>query len=792
MPSSRACAATSCPGSKSGSAASCPARARVAWREGGCLLAACGPEPRTAADLALRALGSLRAQRDSLFGFSLVLEELPAAPTDEEARRLAAEALDLVPDEELWVSASAAARFDGVLETRPHGGLVRVLGRVGPGSLPEAPEPPAQVPDPSSWTRSTLVERCLDLLAPRLNDPERRTVLFLHGPAGAGKTALLAASARRLGCAVPGSILRAYALFRRRTPLHPFLNSLDHAFLPEVPGLLARHEREVWEDLGGILTGVVRPAAVAAVPDRIVTDFFLAYRLYARAWARRAGRSLVPALAAFEDVEAWHPTAREAAAALIDDLLAEPSVIAVVTSTLEALPPELAGLETSALPVQPFGRREIRSFARALFPGLELPEAVVRRIRARSGGLPVALKASLSFLEQSGGIREEAERYAWVQHPDAAELLPADPLSLAWHLIRSLDDDSLLLLHALSLSAGLLDRTGMLDFLAAAGFGRQEAEQSLAVLLSSGLVAEDECLVPRYPRLRRRLEELLGEKASRQAERFADHLVGLWERGAFHREVLLFSFLARAGRTADALRVLPGIVRRKIDERDLAGARAFTDPTRLGFVRPPDAAGSVALGVTCTAGRVRAAVAEGRLDEAGSLVRELARLGRGGPGPALAAEAGLAAARYYLAAGDSASALDTLKRGLAAAQEAGGGGEAAVREASLLIGATMLADGRLGEAVEYAGMAEREAQEAGDRLGALRAGSLLACCRYLEGRLTRAGEGAGEAQALASSMGQRDEEIFLVFLQARSGSCSATTSGARSSCSGACASPSST
>jgi len=82
----------------------------------------------------------------------------------------------------------------------------------------------------------------------------------------------------------------------------------------------------------------------------------------------------------------------------------------------------------------------------------------------------------------------------------------------------------------------------------------------------------------------------------------------------------------------------------------------------------------------------------------------------------------LAAARYYLAAGDSSSALDAVKRGLTAAQEAGAPGAAPMREASLLLGATMLADGRLGEAVEYAGLAEREAQEAGDRLGALRAG----------------------------------------------------------------------
>lgn len=751
------------------------ARAREAWRGEGALIAACGPEPGPAADLALRALADLRSRRDSLFGFALVLAELPGDPGDEEARRLVVDALALVPDEQLWVAPSAAGTFDGVLETRRQGGYARVLGpaagwvsaRSGAAASPAAGgRPPTAVAAP--WTRSSLVERCLELLSRRLNDGRDRTMLYLHGPLGAGRTTLLAESARRLGCTGPASPLRAFPLFRRRTPLHPFLNSIDAGFLPEVPALLAGHERRAWEDLAGIPVGILRPATAFAAPDRIGTDFFLAYRLYARAWARRAARSLVPAIIACEDVESWHPAAREAAAGLIDDLLCEPSVIAVVTSTLEALPSEFAGFEAAALHVQPFGRREIRAYARSLFPGLELPEAAVRRIRGRSGGLPAQVMALLRYLESTGRVRAEGSSFTWVQDPAAALELPADPHAVAWHLVRcSLAGQALRLLHAIYLSAGLLDRQDLLDFLAATGVDRREADRSIADLVSAGFATEEGCLAPRTPGVRRRLEELLGEEASRQSRRFADHLVGLWQRGSYHREVLLFSFLARAGRTADALRVLPGIVRRKIDERDLAGARAFCDLSRLDFAHAPDAAERAALGVVSAAGRLRAALLEGRLEEAGGLVRELARVGRGEVGPVLAAEAGLAAARYYLAVGDSASALDALKRGLAAAQDAGEQGATAVREGSLLLGATMAADGRLGEAVEYAGLAERESQEAGDRLGALRAGSLAAACTFLDGRLTRAGEEAGAARALASAMGQREDELFLEFLGAR-------------------------
>ncbi len=751
------------------------ARARTAWDDGGILVAGCGTDARLAAELALRIHGSLHARRDELFGFTLVLHDLPSAPEGSAARRLADEALALDPDDRLWISPSAAATFTGVLETRSLGGWLLVLGAgpvlaAAPGSAarPEtgpAPELHAPVPAIGDWRRETLVERCLELLSRRLNDPESRAVVFLHGRAGAGKTSVVAEAARRLGCEGPTTPLRAYPLFRRRTTLHPFLNGIDPSFLPAVSGFLSGPERGAWDDLGRIFAAVADPGSVVAVPDRVVTDFVQAYRLYARARVRRAQRSLVPGIVAFEDVEGWHPGARGIAAALVEDLLAEPAAIVVVTSTDGVLPAEFAGIETAVLPVPPLGRREIRGFARALFPGLELPEAVVRRIRGRTAGLPASVAASLRYLAQAGCIGAADPLHAWVQAPTAD--VPSDQSSVAWHLVRPLSNGSLVVLYALHLAAGLLDRAGLLGFLVTEDFDRVEADQEIGGLITAGLAVEEACLVPMHAGLRRRLEEHLGDEAVRLADRFADHLVKRWESGTFHREVLLFSFLARAGRTGDALRVLPRISRRKIDERDLAGARAFSDPSRLGFARPPDAAGNAVLALACATTRLRAAVMEERLEEAGGLVREVAHLARGGVEAGPAAEAGLASARYYLAVGDSASSLDALKRGIAAAQDAGAAAADALREASLLMGATMLADGRVGEAVEYAGMAEREAQEAGDRLSALRAGSLSAVCHFFDGRLTRAGERAREASRFAAALGQREDEVFLVFLAAR-------------------------
>jgi hypothetical protein len=741
------------------------AGARTAWDGEGILLAGCGADARSAADLALRVHECLHSRRGELFGFSVVLHDLASAADGAMARLLADEALALDPEDRLWISSPDAGPFAGVLETRPRAGRLLVLGPP-PGRVGAEEPGPQPVPAPSTsartWCRDTLVERCLELLSRRLNDPESRTVVFVHGRPGAGKTSLIAEAARRLGGT--GPVLRAYPLFRRRTTLHPFLNGVDPSFLAAVPGHLRGPERGAWEDLGGILAAVACSEPAAVVPDRVVTDFVQAYRLYARARVRGAERSLVPGIVAFESVESWHPAARAIAAALVDDLLAEPGAIPVVSSTEDALPAEFAGLETAVLPVPPLGRREIRGLAHALYPGLELPEAAVRRIRGRTAGLPAPVVVSLRCLAHAGSIREGETGHRWVQGRDAD--LPADALSTVWHLVRPQPFESRLVLFALHLAAGLLDRPTLLDFLETAGVDRAAADRSIDGLIDEGLAVDEPCLAPVHPGLRRRLEERLGDPAARLAERFADHLVRLWESGAFRREVLLFSYLARAGRTDAALRVLPGILMRKLDERDVAGARAFADPARLGLARP-SAAGGTALAVWCAAGRLRAALLEERLEEAAGLVRELAHLTRAGTGPGPTAEGALASARYYLAVGDSASALDAVKRGIAASQDAGDGGAAAVREASLLMGATMLADGRLGEADEYAGMAEREAQEAGDRLGALRAGTLAAACHFLGGRLTRAGESAAAASLIAAALGQREDGLFLGFLAGR-------------------------
>ena len=526
-----------------------------------------------------------------------------------------------------------------------------------------------------------------------------------------------------------------------------------------MPRFLRGRELDAWRDTGAVVSFLEGSSPQDLFPDRAVADFTVAYGLYALAWTRMARERLLPALMICEGVESWHPAARRAAARLIEDLQRCSDFLPVVSSVESSLPEEFTCFDARSVHIHPLGRREIRSFTQHLFPGLEIPESVARRLRRMSDGLPVTVASYLQYLLRTGRIRAENGKHSWVQSGEEDEdNLPANPLSVSWFLIRSLHDDAFLALYAVHLAAGLLDRQGLEAFLEAEGFDSAAAARSIDGLLASGLMVEGGELIPRFPALRRKLEELLGEQGERLREAFIRHMASLGERGAYSRHVLLFSFLARAGRTDLALRILPGIIRRKLDEGDAAGARAFCDTGRLEFSSRPSAAERKALAVITTLGTLEAALLEGRVEEAARASAALGReAGRG--------DVQVACAAADLAAGDAPSALDRLKKALLTFQESGD--HRGERSAYLGLGTTMMGDGRTGEAVEYLGLAERLSLEAADQLGALRAGSLLAGCLFIEGRYSRCLAEAEAAAARARAVFQRETELFALFLKAR-------------------------
>ena len=742
----------------------------------GAWLAELGPEEDFdgggAAETMLKLADFLESRRADLFGFSLLVS---SADRDSSARigeRMRELLTEMEEPEGLWVSPGCAVLFTDFLSLTQDTPFRRVTGPVhepeDAGIIEEAPR---------QWMREALVGRALDILSERLNTGEARVVLHIHGPPGAGKTTLLREIARRvLGGGRELPVLRAHSLFKRRSPLHPFLNSLSPSILPAVPRHLRGVEIAAWADVSGLVSWLLRSGEGEQArlhPDHVLEDFTLGYRLCLTAWMRMASQRGLPALFICEGVDSYHPDARVMAARIIESFLDSADFVPIISSSEREVPGELSGLDVRSLNVHPLGRRELRSLSGHAYPGLALPESLVRQLGKASGGTYLSAMSYLQYLQRAGRIRFSAQAHEWSYHPAPDSVLPANPLSASWYLLRSLHEDSFLILYALQLAGGLLDRRGFTAFLGEAGFEQRSVDRALAGLAAAGLLAEEDSLIPRFPILRRKLEESLGVKGIALRDRFLSSMCALWESGKYPHQVLLFTFFARNGRTDLALKVLPDLIRRKLDEGDIQGGRAFFDMERLEFSAAPTRAQRVELEALAAIGKLRAALLEGGGDAAEAAraaVEEIARIDSAGE---LRGEARLELTKHSLAIGDSAGALEEVKRAMLLYQEPRDGRAESARMGSgerasyLWLGVTMLADGKLSEAVEYVGLSERLCHEADDAPGTLLAGSYLAVCQFMDGRFTQSRATIERACAVSRSLCRREAELFLLFLKAR-------------------------
>ena len=745
----------------------------------GAWMAEIGPkkdlDAATAGAAAVRVREYLTSRRQELFGFSVIVAVLSAS-TPAGRSAVASELLaEAEGDENLWIAPECAPAFGAFFHLERSGTLFRVSGQ-GP-----LPAPVAQVQDaPRPWVRESLVGRALDVVSLRLNSGESREILMVHGPSGVGKTAVIAeVGARIMRGARQPPLLRMRTVFKRRSPLHPFLSALLPSLVAAAPRFLRGPERVVWEEVGALLAWLQgnvgdEPVAEAGLlPDHILEDFSLGFGLYLLAWTRMAQESLVPAVLLCEGIDSYHPAARRIMARLIEDLLSRPGFLPILSNAEEKPPDELAGFDIHALYIHPLGKREIRSLAQHLFPGLELPESQARRLRRRSGGLYLSVVSYLQFLTRSGRIRSRGDVHEWVPASDDESVIPANPLSVFWYLMRTLHDEAFPLLYALYLAGGLLDTREFLSFLGEAGFDVDAAERSLDSLRASGMVTEEGSLIPRFPALRRKVEELLGAEAASLRGRFVSHIMWLWTGGKYRHPVLLFTFLARSGKTDLALGILPDIIRRKLDENDTAGARAFCDLRALDFSAPPTVEQSRELAAVTAIGRLRAALLDQDEEAAATAQSDAQRCVAAGSRGTLIGEVHIECAKGFLSTGSAAGALDELKKGLLVYQEAREDDPVDVaaqrgeRACYLWLGAAMLADGRMGEAVEYFGLSQRLCHEVGDAPGSLWTDLCLSVCLFIDGRYTQCFSTIEQGLKRARTIYRREAELFLLFLKAR-------------------------
>jgi tetratricopeptide (TPR) repeat protein len=786
----------------------------VELRDGKALFAL-GPEgrvdPRRALELALPLAAVLSEKKEELYGYQLLLAALEEASGPAVVRQLASQLVGCEEDGELWIDAGAIQLFSGLVNTSRSGELWRVLDHVLPR---EAPVEARQ----TRWVQERLVFQGFQALEDQLKRRGKGLGLHLHGPVGQDRRGILDALQERLtGTAAVRRFPRMYALFERRSTLHPFLNSLDPAFLPHVGRYLDSHERPVWASLADLLWYLkpsaapgppqaassrpqpfaLRPddpnargplsawpagspeslalrsppagrspprqpeEAVELWPDHLAEDFLLAYQLYLGAYFRMLEENFLPAALICEDVDVYQPSTLRLLAIILKDFAHRPSFLPIFSSARKELPEALAALNPVGLAVRPLHPVEMARLAAEQYPGLRLPGKDWLRLRLAVRGKPVALQHCLLYLQRKGAIAEENGQFRWQPAEGWEASLPKRPLTFSWQAAANLGADRQRVLFVTYLAQGLLDLQGLLRFLDSLGV--TDAQAALEELSGLGLVHVVQHPVPVFPAFRSRLRRRVLAAEPTLEEKLLKHLVELWRKGAYPHRVLLFFLLAKSKQTAIALEVLSALLKRKLDELDFAGVRLFLEPKNFRLAAALSAEEQKNLAMLLGGVRIRYNLLVGSRKEAEAAYLTAVDQGSDFQVSGLKGDLFLQIGRFLATRGETNIALQWVKKSLIQFQSSGSPEE---RDATVELGSVLLAESRISEALEYFNLAGQTAGQA-PAPWQLRLLGLRAAALFVQGNLSRARTETQEGLALARLLKRREWELFFAFVSAR-------------------------
>jgi hypothetical protein len=741
-------------------------------REGHFLLAL-GERQETEAvmvvEFAVRLVRYLKENREELFGFNALFLEAPE--TDVASLRTRGKQLLLRLEEEgIWLPEELKGYFSGAAELTQAG----MFYSLKPQSAPEPKSIPAYH---LFWEQASILDKVAEAIEAQHESGEPGTLIAVYGSSHSERRLLVNGLTNRLRTASPAAVIpRLSTLFKRRSPLHPFLNSVDSFFLLQVPRYLQGHELAVWKEVGFLLDYLKAAAKdLHLCPDHINEDFYLAYQLYLGACFRRMEENFLPALLICENMDSYHPRTLSFLKRLVRDFSIQGSFIPVLTLADKERLKEFSFLRVRRFILHPLNSRKIASLSASLLPGLHLPERDCRFLRRFTKGKLIPLIHVLKTLQEAGSIREEESRYSLAGHEELKDLLPDDADEVSWSVIKALPKEQLRVLQIVYLQAGILNVRHLTAFLHSLDLSEETAGTCLDRLAEAGLITDGEFILPQFPGFKAELALLLGESGLEEA--LVVFLLGLWREGRYPHLVLLFFLLLRLNKAAYAeatLEVLKRLLEQKLSELDFSGLRLILNQQqmKLAFTDEPEAGESLNLNqeqfqelkMILTSARMRALLLAGNMPEAETLSPETLALTGGYEESVAKSRLFLQVARYYAMKGEMSIALDWVKRSLMMSQNLGHPqGEL---EATVHLGEVMLAEGKPEEALEYLSFYEHSPQ-ATPGATALHALCLSAVSLYISGNLSRAQSTAERGNELAAALMCREWELAMLFLRGR-------------------------
>jgi len=197
---------------------------------------------------------------------------------------------------------------------------------------------------------------------------------------------------------------------------------------------------------------------------------------------------------------------------------------------------------------------------------------------------------------------------------------------------------------------------------------------------------------------------------------------------------------------------------------DIWGLKNFLDSKHFRFGADLEAEEQKKLQRLLMAVRLRQALLQGGLKEAEEIYLKAMEAGDDFEVDPTKGHLFLQVSRYLLARGETGTALQWVKKAVIQYQNSSStGGE---REATIGLGAILLAEGKFDEALEYFSMSD-SADQATKDLADIVTHGLRGVTLFIQGNLSRAETETEAGLALSRTLERREWELFLQFLKAR-------------------------
>ena len=710
-------------------------------------------DPKLGVESVLRFYEALREKRDELFGFNLLLSIADEQNPDVLINFMKDSFLQIEGDEKIWLDDRSRDFFSNVVKSRRSGKFWQAGKRLSI-SGPE-------IIGKTLWSLDKLAGKILE----DLNNQDQKiyNALFITGSVKSERRFIIEAVLNRFLEGNPVlSVPRIFTLFKRRSAVHPFLNSIDAKILQVISDYLEPAELRVWSEVGDVLEFLTEGTTKKICPDRLQTDFYLSYQLYLTACFRMLEENFLPWVLVCEDIESYHPESLKTLKALFKNFSSNPQFLAIITTGQKEL---LSMFDLSAsrqFSISPLSAKEIGRFSSGLFHGLTIPVEDCRQILKSTGGRRTPLFQYLKFLQSSGRIREENGVFIWDGLQKSKSVDPVPPNAVAWHFISGLPFGLKKFLYVITLQAGLLNRRRLTAFLCSLGYTEDGIEQSLKTLAEHLLILNGETVIALFPELRKRLRREVLKTEQDPQEKLISYLSAEWRKENFSRLALLYYFLMKVKHTEEAMEVLAALLDRKLIELDFEGLKSILKQKDL--LAEIKSVQKNMLKILIATVRLRCSLLEGRLEEAETVYLEALELSRDFRINPQKGSLFLQIARFHEMKGEASFALEWAKKAFIQFQDSDF--PKGKRQAAIELGAVMLALGKIEEALEYFSFTE---QYPGGFLQTeeLRALSLQSAALYLKGNLSLALSQAQRGLALARSLKRREDELFIGFLEAR-------------------------